>query len=323
MVWQATPATSNAATHDLTADKDTDSAASGDQPGQVLVRFDNLFGNASGQVPAAATIHSAKLILSTPANASGSDYNSSDTMRLHRMIRVWSDTATWDSLVGGIANDNVEAASSATFAIVPSVDGAPAILDVSADVELFRSGGAVNRGWLIRASSTGSGDGWTFKSSETTSDVTLRPALEIVYSSPTPYASWAAAKSLTSANNGLTADPDHDGAINLVEFAFNLNPLAADAIPATAIGTAGLPFPKIVAIAGGRAVEINFLRRKGTTAAGLIYTAKFSADLQTWSAGLAPTVTPIDADWDRVTVRDSAAASTPRRFARVELSLTL
>src|SRR6185369_8224276 len=101
---------------------------------------------------------------------------------------------TWDSLVGGVSNNGVEAASGATFSLIPAVDGAPAIFDVTSDIELFRKG-TVNRGWLVRASTSGTGDGWTFRSSEAAT-TTQRPVLEILYSLPTPYSIWAAGKGL-------------------------------------------------------------------------------------------------------------------------------
>ena len=101
------------------------------------------------------------------------------------MILDWTDTATWNSVGGGVAADNVESASAATFSTVPNVDGAPAIIDVTSDVDLFKAG-TPNRGWVIRPASSGTGNGWTFKSSEYATDLTLRPSLEIVYSVPTP-----------------------------------------------------------------------------------------------------------------------------------------
>lgn len=43
------------------------------------------------------------------------------------------------------------------------------------------------------------------------------------------YSTWATSKGLTGTNNGLTQDPDNDGASNLMEFYLNGNPLASDA----------------------------------------------------------------------------------------------
>jgi hypothetical protein len=318
-LWQETPDTNYAALPDLTADLDT-GAASGNQAGQILVRFDNLFGSGVNQVPSNAVIHSAKLIFNTPNNTTGTDYDSNDLFRSHRMIIDWTDRATWNSLSGGVSADNVEAASAASFSLVPDVDGGPAIFDVTADVELFKAG-TPNRGWVLRPSSSGSGDGWTAKSSEYATDPALRPALEIVYSASTPYSLWAAGRGLTATNNAPQANPDLDSASNLAEFAYNLNPLVADARPITPTGTNGLPAAHYLPGVSGGVLEVQFPRRKGPSAVGLTYTVEFSSNLTNWSAGLAPAVTGLNADWDRVTVRDALPGPNGHRFARVMLAL--
>ena len=305
---------------DLTVDLDT-SAATGNQVGQGLVRFDNLFGSGANQVPANATIHSAKLLLHTPVNTTGVDNDSNDTFRLHRMIADWADTATWNSLNGGVAQDNVESASATTFSAVPDVDGGPTIFDVTSDIALFKAGTA-NRGWVIRPSSAATGDGWSFKSSEFATEPALRPTLEVVYSVPlTPYAAWALVRGLTGANNAPGADPDGDRADNLAEFAYNLNPLVADASPISLSGTNGLPAARYLPNVSGGVLEVEFPRRKGPNAAGVTYTVQFSGDLTAWSAGLPSSVTSLNADWDRVRVRDAVNGPSASRFARVVLTL--
>ena len=319
-LWQETPDTNNSATPLLTADLDTSSTLSGNQQGQVLVRFNSLFGAAAGQVPTNAVIHSAKLIIFAPLSPTGQDYDSGDTFRAHRMIADWSDTATWSSTAGGISTDNVEASSTATFSLVPEVDGAPQIFDVTSDVELFRSGTA-NRGWVLRPSTTGTGNGWTMASSEYTNDVTQRPTLEITYSLPqTPYLVWAAANGLTSANNAPTADPDGDRVTNLSEFAYNLNPLIADAQPVSPSGTNGLPAARFLSNVSNGILELEFIQRKG--ASGITYTAQFSSDLISgWANGQAPTVTSINNDWERVVIRDATPGPNPARFAKVVVQM--
>jgi hypothetical protein len=319
-LWQETPDTIYAVQQDLTSDLDT-GAAAGNQVGQLLVRFNNVFGSGVNQVPSNAVIHSAKLILNTPANTTGTDYDSNDAFRLHRMIIDWADTATWNSLSGGVSQNDVESAAAASFSLVPDVDGGPAIFDVTADIELFKAG-TPNRGWVVRPSTSGTGDGWTIKSSEYATDPTLRPALEIVYSVPsTPYTTWAAARGLTAVNNSPNANPDLDRADNLAEFAYNLNPLVADAQPIALGGTNGLPAARYLPNVSGGVLEVDFPRRKGATAVGLTYTIQFSSNLTAWSAGLAPTVTSLNADWDRVTVRDPVSGPNANRFARVVVAL--
>jgi hypothetical protein len=324
-LWQETPDTIYAVQQDLTSDLAT-GAATSSQVGQVLVRFNNLFGSGVNQVPTNATIHSAKLLLQTPANTTATnttatDYDSNDAFRLHRMLIDWADTATWNSLSGGVSQNGVESAATASFSLVPDIDGGPAIFDVTADVELFKAG-TPNRGWVIRPSTTGTGDGWTLTSSEYASNPALRPALEIVYSVPlTPYFTWAAARGLTAANNSPNANPELDRADNLAEFAYNLHPLVADAQSIVPAGTNGLPAARFLSNVSSGILEVEFVQRKGPSAAGLTYTVQFSGNLTTWSPGLTPVVTSLNADWDRVTVRDAAPGPSPSRFARVLLTL--
>jgi len=321
-IWQENPATAYGTLEDLTADLDTSTTIAGNQVGQVLIRFDSIFGSNAGQVPTNATIQSAKLILFTPLSPTGADYDSDDVFRLHRMLVDWTDAATWNSLNGGVSADNTEAASAATFSLVPEVDGAPAIFDVTGDVELFRTG-TPNRGWLIRPSSTGTGNGWTFKSSEASADQTQRPRLEIIYNAVplSPYAAWINSFALTGTNATPSADPDHDGVINSAEFAYNMNPRVRDATPVTGSGTRGLPAAYYLLDSGG-VLEMEFLRRRDFVAAGLTYAPQFAADLTgSWADGLTPTVTPINAMWERVRVRDSVAGPNSQRFGRVVVTL--
>ena len=77
---------------------------------------------------------------------------------------------------------------------------------------------------------------------------------------------------------------------------------------------------QLVTVPGGQALEITFLRRKSPGGDSLNVTAQFSGDLTTWSGGLAPTVVSIDAEFDRVTVRDSSLVTSARRFARVSVA---
>lgn len=320
-LWQETPDASFAAAPELTADLDTSSSVAGSQQAQVLVRFDNLLGSGANQLPTNAIIHSAKLLLHTPANGTGADYDSDDTFRAHRMIADWTDAATWNSTVNGVINDGVEAATGASFSAVPDVDGGPAIFDVTSDLELFKAG-TPNRGWVIRPSSSGSGDGWTLRSSENAADPALRPTLEIVYSLPvTTYATWAATAGLTGLNNDPKADPDVDGADNLEEFAYNLNPLVPDATLLTPTGSSGLPSARFLANVSGGILQVQFPRRKAATVSGLSYAVQFSGDLITWSTNQVVGVTSLNAGWERVSVRDALSGPNPNRFARVIVTL--
>lgn len=77
-VHQNTPGTANGAATSLKVDGD-DPAGTG-LDAQALVRFDNLFGAAVGQIPSNATIRSATLQLQTT--------NGGDSLNVHRMLKT-------------------------------------------------------------------------------------------------------------------------------------------------------------------------------------------------------------------------------------------
>jgi len=118
------------------------------------------------------------------------------------------------------------------------------------------------------------------------------------------------------------ADADHDGVASLIEYAFNLDPMVAGPpvyLVAGAGSTAGLPAVYLIVDDTGRQrLRIEYLRRVG---AGLTYIPEFASGLgpDDWvPATNPPTVTPIDAQWERCVVDDSLPAAQARcRFARV------
>lgn len=233
------------------------------------------------------------------------------------MIADWTDTSTWASLNNGVGTDNTEAASAATFSLVPEVDGAPAIIDVTSDIELFRTG-TTNRGWLIRPSSSGTGNNWTMSSNEAT-NATQRPALEILYTVVSPFTLWASSYNLSGADAAPEADPDNDSTSNLTEFAYNMNPTIPDANPLPPNGTSGLPVAHYLPESGG-ILEVEFLRRIGPSSTGLNYTFRFSDNVTgPWVIG-SQTVVRVDANWQRVKAREATVGPAARRFARVVLT---
>lgn len=152
-----------------------------DDPGQmVLMRFDDIIGEAVGQVPAGAIIHSARLTLaSTQGDAMG------DGGRFFAMLTSWNATDTWNTLVDGVSPDGVEAASAFNTqagvpALNPNVQGGFNSFDVTVDVQNWVSGTVANNGWAI-IPWVGGTDGWGIQSSESTTP-SYRPKLEIFYS---------------------------------------------------------------------------------------------------------------------------------------------
>jgi hypothetical protein len=153
---------------DVTNISDTDPMSQG------LIRFSDVFGSGAGQVPLGATITSATLSLYTT--------NTSATpTALPRMLVDWDDTATWNSLSGGITADGTEAALLAAATITPRTAGWMDI-NVRADLQAWAGDPGSNRGWALLPHYT---DGWQWNSSEG-ADPSLRPVLSVTYEIPEP-----------------------------------------------------------------------------------------------------------------------------------------
>jgi hypothetical protein len=140
---------------------------------QVLMRFERLIGTSTGQIPPNSTIHSAQLIVSA--------FDEGTTVHLHRMLVTWKSSATWNSMVGGVSADDLEAAKkveSLTFGKI-SASSSAISFDVTDTVQAWVNGEA-NHGWVFI--NTG-GNGWDFYCSEF-DDQKQRPKLVIEYSLP-------------------------------------------------------------------------------------------------------------------------------------------
>jgi hypothetical protein len=308
---------SNAATQDLIVDGDY-GATTGFQQSQALLRFANLFGTGSGQVPADATILSAKLFVQTGPGATD---RTVDRIAIHRMNIAWNDTDTWNTLHAGISTDDTDARSSATFTAHPRVENIPVIFDVTEDIEAWKSG-VVNNGWALTPDTNTGTDAWNFKSSEAVPDITTRPTLEIAYLTPnTPFGYWAEDMNLSGAGAMPLADIDFDGIVNLLEFAFRTDPHAVDTPLAAGTGTAGLPIAHFVNGPGGSRLELEYVRRKSTSGSGLTYIPEFASEAGQWEpATAAPTITSLDANWERVILQDTAGIGAAMRFAHVRVT---
>src|SRR6185436_11898266 len=91
-----------------------------------------------------------------------------------------------------------------------------------------------------------------------------------------PKAAWKQQKFASDAGNAAvsddTADPDRDGVINLLEYAFSSDPLNASAD--------ALPTSSLTMIDGKPVLGITF--RRSLTATDLRYQVEFSTDQVTW-----------------------------------------
>lgn len=145
--------------------------------GQVLLRFDNMVGDGPNQIPTNAIIVSAELYLDINDTGDGSP--------LYRMLVPWDATAaTWNSVGGGIALDDVTARSTFDSQIgVSDGSGATTVgtiwVSVLPDVQAWVNGGEANYGWVLPAWPNNR-DGTFFSPSEA-ANVADRPRLRVTW----------------------------------------------------------------------------------------------------------------------------------------------
>lgn len=132
---------------------------------------------------------------------------------------------------------------------------------------------------------------------------------------------WASSSGLSGAAGAPSAMPFQDGVKNVLKYAFNMNAGAADTrVLKAGDGTVGLPVFSVDQSKSPPSFTVEFLKRKGS---GLVYTPKSSTDLKTFqSMNETPTVTSIDATWERVKIeRPINSVTTPKLFGIVEVTL--
>lgn len=122
-------------------------ASDGGSPNHVLLRFDNLFGNDSGQIKASDTIISAKITFSIDSQGSG--------VKFHDMLQPWNEASiTWNSAVNGIQTDGVEAATTPFFSLGANtpdsnVFGSTFMADVTVSLNAVKNGTLPGYGWAL------------------------------------------------------------------------------------------------------------------------------------------------------------------------------
>ena len=135
---------------------------------------------------------------------------------------------------------------------------------------------------------------------------------------PSAYRTWLAgsfdAQAMSDADvTGPLADPDHDGRINLLEFAFNSNPTTGDPGEGLAGG--------IHDTGSSRHLSLTYTRRP--SADGVTYRPEACSDLANWDASPALFVTlapePLPDGFERVTVHLAAPVGASHRFLRLRI----
>lgn len=137
----------------------------------------------------------------------------------------------------------------------------------------------------------------------------------------TPYNTWqlqhfTAAELASATVSGDTADPDGDGISNLLEYALNLDPKAAN--------VTGLPTSSLSTVSGAQYLTLTYTQVKA--AADITYVPQVSGDLATWNSGasyttLVSTTNNADGVTQTVVVRDlTAATAANQRFIRLQVT---
>jgi serine protease AprX len=147
----------------------------------MLLRFENMFGSGTGQIPAGATIKSVSLRIGQYADGS-----TAATASLYRMLTSWSASASWNTMLtsgAGIQFDNVEASSSVDASIsnlattgLRTFSGS----GLAATVQAW-SNGAPNNGWILWQNNANE---WRVRTSED-GTVSNRPLLTVEYTTGT------------------------------------------------------------------------------------------------------------------------------------------
>lgn len=167
-IWAVSPNTCLNGNPNASSDADNDGGES-----QVLVRFENIIGDKPGQIPPRSAVHSA--IFSVSA------FDEGNTVHLHRMLVPWKATATWNSLVGGVTADGLEASQQKDGFTFGKISASSSFIDfdVTDTVQAWVNG-KPNYGWVFI--NTG-GNGWDFYTSEF-EDVKQRPKLIVEFTPP-------------------------------------------------------------------------------------------------------------------------------------------
>jgi hypothetical protein len=154
-------------------------------PQQGLIRFDDMFGAAMGQVPLGSQIFDAFLTLNVSNTASGGD------IRFFRMLQDWEQvTSSWESPQGamgaviqnGVTPDGFEATAKSDAVVTEP--GKAGRVQIPLNVETIQSwanGSLANNGWSIVSNSPSL---WSFNSSEAFLPGTFKPELTILYTAP-------------------------------------------------------------------------------------------------------------------------------------------
>ncbi len=128
--------------------------------------------------------------------------------------------------------------------------------------------------------------------------------------------------SVSHPNAAPLLDPDNDGASNLAEFSFDMDPNVSDAVTLPPGGASGLPRYAIEIVDASERLTLELIRR---TTGCVSCTVEVSTDLLQWSEAIMLPVgapVPLPGGFERVKLADSEIISQhTRRFLRVRVKM--
>ena len=283
---------------------------------------------ATGTLGGSGTLGGAATVAGTlaPGNAGVGTLTSTADIALNAGSSIAFQLSDWN----GAAGSGYDTVSAATLT-VGSSSGTPATIVISpASLANFSE---TNRTFTI-ATTTGGISGYTagsivvnaggFAGTGTWSVQNSGNTLQLVYTAPvlSGYDAWAVSKGLSGAGAAQSADPDHDGVPNVLEFLFGMEPNSANAgaaslanLPTTTTDGSGLHF---------------VYRRNADSVSAVTPVVKYSTDLNDWTPatdgvdGVTIAVEPngFASGLDKVTVNIPAALTgTGKLFARLGVTL--
>ena len=130
-----------------------------------LIRFDDLIGDANGQIPPGSSVQSAALVYDV--------YNSGGLSEVHEMNTPWNESETWNSFQARVYSQQVLSTASGMMG--------QQSCDVTSSIQSYLNG-APNRGWVFLPNNN---DGVEIHSSEASSPG-QRPKLVVNFTAPDP-----------------------------------------------------------------------------------------------------------------------------------------
>jgi len=261
----------------------------------------------SGSTSAAGALPSA-ITSSFDAVAFGGRVNAAPYLQL-TALKVIASNADIAKITVQPAAQNLPLAGSGSIGVTATGSGTLAY-------QWYKDGsaisGATSATYTITGAQTAHAGDYTVRATNSITSITSSIATLTVTD---PYAAYLSTHGLDPAGDGApAADPDKDGIANLLEFFLGRSPVALDASDT---------FPAL-RVDSGPSPALVFEFRRAKAAEATPYAVEYSDTLSgAWTpaasgaGGVVIETTSLDADFDRITVRFTAAG--PKLFVRLKL----